>query len=246
MAYCTLEEAWGQDYKSFLSPASLSPDWLEDCRKPMKKQDTKAPPGFSSEKEKRYHYSDLPDHTQDSRVEHFSSPKKLKPINEDEDYDLMVRHDEFNLPMHFESPEALDPGLDDYYKLINSDIDQDTINSYRYPYQDTNYAEEVQFHTGYSKKCHSALPNKTKYHLKKCKHCRNRMKEWLRELGDIVEDIPKEIHQEVIKPTKDHIKQLVPREFRGYVDLLFFIAIGVFLIFVLDTFVRLGKSFSRK
>ena len=250
MAYCTLQEAWGQDYKSFLSPASLSPDWLEQCRQKRQKDSNglNAPSGFSSERDRTFHYSGL-DETTSSLVEQFdggnkglSRPKTLLSRNEDEDSDLLVQHDEFNVPMHFEAPEAIDPGLDDYYKLIDSEYDKDTINSYHYPYQDTNYAEELQL----NHKCATILPNKIKYHLKKCRKCRKRMKEWLSELGELISDIPEKVEKQAIEPITSDIKQLFPSHLRHYIDLIFFIAIGVFLIFVLDTFVRLGKSFSRR
>lgn len=264
MAFCTLEEAWGQDYKSFLSPASLSPDWLQECRREKSGHSGSQtiPTGFSTEHERRFRYSGLDEegtpYTEKncgitSKLEHFKnsvgSPKRLKPVNEDEDFDLMLNHDEFNLPMHFESPEAIDPGLDDYYKLIDSELDKDTLNSYRYPYQDTNYAEELQF----NHKCHAAFPEKAKSHLKKCKYCRKRLKQWLEELGELVSDVKNkavdignDINEDIVQPTKKSIKQLFPDYLRGYIDLIFFIAVGVFLIFVLDTFVRLGKSFSKK
>ena len=266
MAYANLEEVWGQDYKSFLSPASLSPDWMEKCNRDNNRQESKAPSGFSTEHERRFHYSGLDEvgtpytdrycggNNEVSGVEHFSGserqgPKMLTPRNDDEDFDLMLNHNEFNVPMHFESPVAIDPGLDDYYKLVNSEVDRDTLDSYRYPYQDTNYSEEIQ-HGGVStKQCHSMFPAKAKHHLKKCKHCRKQMKEWLQELGGFVGDVtsmPNNINKDIVTPTKEKVKQLFPPHLRGYIDLLFFIAIGIFLIFVLDTFVRLGKSFSKK
>ena len=84
---------------------------------------------------------------------------------------------------------------------------------------------------------------------KKCAKCRKRMKQWLEELGEFigdVQDIPKKVDESIIEPARSEIKQLFPQYLRGYIDLIFFIAIGVFLIFTLDTFVRLGKSFSKK
>jgi len=249
MAYATLEEVWGQDYKSFLSPASLSPDWLEQCKTPTTRNKT-IPTGFSTEHEPRFKYSDLDEDgaPYTEKIEHFASPKRLQPINEDEDYDLLVEGDEFNMPIHYTAPEAADPGLDDYYKLINSEFDKDTINSYKYPYQDTNYNEEVQFIQQHNKKCQSAVPDRAKYHLKKCKQCRKRMKQWLEELGELITDVkelPKDLTDSAIN-TKEKVKHLVPSHLKDIVDLIFFIAIGIFLIFVLDTFVRLGKSFSKR
>jgi hypothetical protein len=251
MAYATLEEAWGQDYKSFLSPASLSPEWLEKCRKPLQRESAIVPNGFSSEREPKFRYSEIDDYgtPYTEKREHFtSSPKRLSPVNEDEDYDLLQEGDEFNMPMKFESPEAIDPGMDDYYKLINSEFDKDTLNSYRYPYQDTNYAEEIQFTEDNNKKCQASLPNRAKYHLQKCKQCRLRLKAWLEEFGEILseaKEIPNDIKSDIMN-TKDKVKQLIPSHLRSIVDLIFFVAIGLFLIFVLDTFVRLGKSFSKR
>lgn len=257
MAYATLEEAWGQDYKSFLSPASLSPDWLEECKKKTKCA-SKAPTGFNTDPEPRFHYSDVnepgtpytekglsaPSPKQSKSVtEHFNNntkPKRLSPKNEDEDYDLMLHHDEFNLPMHFESPEAIDPGLDDYYKLIDSEYNQDTLDSYRYPYQDTNYAEEVQFGDHYLKKAQKA------YKINKSQRIAELLEE-LKELGfDLKSGADNTINTSNTSNKNSGIKSVFPDHLKGYIDLIFFIAVGIFLIFVLDTFVKLGKSFSKR
>lgn len=264
MAYCSLQEAWGQDYKSFLSPASLSPDWLAKNRpqdnpyKPPRCDDegpSKAPSGFNTEPEKRYHLVE-PFHNTGAKTfvsrENLNNRMPQPPSSvpeDDSDLDLMIDHDEFNIPFHMEAPEPTEPGLDDYYKLIDSQHDMDTVHSYHHPRSShDDYTEELQYNELYSKTCHSVFPfpSKTKRHLKKCKHCRSRMKQWLEELGEIanqVQQIPSAVN--IIEPAKDTIKDLVPTQFRGYIDLIFFIALGIFLIFVLDTFVKLGKSFSR-
>ena len=278
MAYCTLEDAWGPDYKSFLSPASLSPDWLSKCRQPSHTRPGNPATGFPSEKERRFHYSDMDE--DGMFLENFSggggcgsggTKKYVKRASHrtppppfggtgtgtsgtgtsgtggtsDEDEDLLLDHDEFNIPLHLEAPEAIDPGMDDYYKLVNSQFDSDTINSYRFPFQDTNYAEEVQFDNLNNRECNKVFPAKVKRHLKKCKYCRKKMKNWLQEFGELIEDTIIDGPKKAIEPVKEGVKQLFPVQFRGYVDLIFFIALGIFLIFVLDTFVRLGKSFRK-
>jgi hypothetical protein len=258
MAFCSLEEAWGQDYKSFLSPASLSPDWLSENRgsyKPPRQncddKPKKAPSGFNTEPERRFHLVENFDG--DGKV-YANNPKRM-PFPPEDDSDLLIDHDEFNIPYHIEAPEPTEPGLDDYYKLIDSQYNMDTIHSYHHPRSaHDDYSEEIQYNELYSKACHSAFPfpSKIKKHLKKCKHCRSRMKGWLEELGEISSDISNDVRKihdnvtkEIIEPAKNTIKELVPSQFRGYIDLIFFIALGIFLIFVLDTFVKLGKSFSR-
>lgn len=267
MAFCSLEEAWGQDYKSFLSPASLSPDWLEKKSKkstvPAKcDNNNKVPSGFNTEHERRYHIvepfqGEHSQHNNHREKRIFSNNSKSLPSPPNEDLDLLIDHDEFNIPYHVEYPEPVEPGLDDYYKLIDSQYDMDTVHSYHHPHSaNDDYTEELQYNELYSKACHSAIPfpMKIKKHLKKCKHCRSRMKQWLEELGEIAtntittgtaSEIPRNVNKNVIEPAKNTVKSLVPAQFRGYIDLIFFIALGIFLIFVLDTFVRLGKSFTK-
>lgn len=232
MAYSTLEEAWGQDYKSFLSPASLSSDWLNGCENTNHNKASSGPPptGYTSYGNQQ---RELLDYDDSPVIEHFNS--------DTDDMDLMLNHDEFNIPLNAYKAPTPDPGLDDYYNLINnSQYDNN-------PFQDNNYAEELQLNN-YTKECDNAFPRRVKFHLKKCVHCRKRLKEWLEELDGLgsTTQMASTMNKKIINTTERDIKSVFPVQFRGYIDLIFFVALGIFLIFVLDTFVRLGKSFTRR
>ena len=217
MAYCTLQEAWGQDYKSFLSPASLSPDWLQNSESP---QDPTTPTRPTT-----------------NNIEQFEGSSH----DDNGDHDLMLDHDEFNLPFQYEiqgvphAPQGNNSDMDDYYKLI--DTQYAPTQSYQVPFEDTNYAEELQLNNITDinpinpKKCHQT--DKVKHHLQKCKNCRQKMKDWLRAFEENVDsDNSKNTF------VKDAIA--LPSKIRAHTDLIFYIAVGIFIIFILDMFVRLG------
>lgn len=218
MAYCTLEEAWGQDYKSFLSPASLTPDWLGNCKEMQK---------IKGEK-----------NVQKQTVEHFTSnTASQKP----KDNDLLIDYDEFNLPLYFDAPKGIDSVDDNYYKLIDNQFQENFENT-----ANTSYLEEDQFGEHYTRECDQAFPLHVKYHLKKCKLCRKRVKSWLDELDADNNNNTSSLAHSLNSTPSNTISTTDLVSKNTYLDLVFFIAIGIFLIFVLDSFVRLGRSFSRR
>ncbi len=216
MAFCTLEEAWGPNYTSFLSSASVAPDWLKS--KERKSSPQRAPSGYS--------------------LDQFKPNTPRPKEKQSPDNDLLLDYDEFNVPMYYDSPSPADHSADEYYKLIDS---QSRSQVSHVEHFDGDYAEEVQYSQDFTRDC-----DRSRKHLKKCKKCRKALRELLDELDGGASNVITKVNDAVVEPAKNEIKQLFPAHLRGYIDLIFFIAIGVFLIFVLDSFVRLGKSFAKR
>lgn len=206
MAYCTLEEAWGGNYKP--SQPKLSVDWVNKPSDAVKRDGV----------DRDHEY-----------IEEFANIN-----NELDDTDILVDHDEFNIPLHtYSSSKPNDTGIDNYYKLID---EQDTDNRDEYfQYQNSDYAIEPQFGKHYTKECEKVFPEHVKYHLKKCKQCRRRLTKWL----GLSETKPKEKHN--IREEKNIHGTVFTDKTQKYFDLIFFISFGVFLIFIFDMFVRLGR-----
>jgi len=268
-AFCSLEEAYGNDYKSFLSPASLEPNWLAQRKQAeiaKAKRWTQTPVGVA---QGTVNYE--PD-----ILEGFeSSPKKSKrDIFENmEDADLLQDYDEFNLPLKIPGKHSKDPrpnadGLDDYYKLIDSQYDIDTINSHRHtfqpgytaggdfetesPYTD-DYTKELgreDFHGGDTLNCRRL--ESLRHHITQCKDCQIKLKKLLNDVegkSDSKDEggMNNGLLSKLIDSTSIQSGNVrTNNPYKAYIELVFFIAIGVFLIFLLDTFVKLGKVFSRR
>lgn len=218
MAFCTLEEAWGPNYTSFLSSASVVPDWLKT--KERKSSPQRAPSGYS--------------------VDQFKPNTPRPKEKASPDNDLLLDYDEFNVPMYYDSPSPADHSVDEYYKLIDGQFPQSSHSS-QIEHFDGDYAEELQYSQDFTPDC-----DRSRKHLKNCKKCRKTLRELLDELEGTTSNVITKVNKSVVEPAKTEIKQLFPSHLRGYIDLIFFIAIGVFLIFVLDSFVRLGKSFAKR
>ena len=240
MAYCTLDEAWGPNYTSFLSPASLSPDWLKSKERSASPPRS-APRGYS----KGHNQND-----DNGIVEGFtgtcgSSQEQRQQKTDQRDDDLLLDYDEFNVPMYYDSPTPKDDSLGEYYKLVNSQSTLASVPSQIEQF-DGGYAEEEQYNSEFTRQCSDLFSSKAHRHLKKCRRCRNQLRELLNDIDGTVDTVVTKVQDNVIEPAKSGIKQLFPAHIRGYIDLVFFIAIGVFLIFVLDSFVRLGKTFAKR
>ncbi len=213
MSFCTLEEAWGPNYTSFLTAASVSPDWLSN------KEHSPTPP-------------------QQRTKESFQCNKPLGNIKQSDDNDLLLDYDEFNLPLSYDSPTPVDNSLNEYYKLIGSQTGGQVEHF------NGNYSEEPQYGYDTRHDCDQYTNTRAKKHLKKCKRCRQLLRELLDELDP--SNVVSTVNDNVVEPAKNGIKSLFPSHLKGYIDLIFFIAIGIFLIFVLDSFVRLGKAFAKR
>ena len=236
MAYCYLEEAWGDNYKSFLSPASITPASLGKCKEMIKikgeskgesKGEIKGEMGEKSKNEK----------SNSDKIEHFASIGT--------DNDLRVDYDEFNLPLHWDAPQGVDTMDDDYYRLINESNEGVGPGDIYETFKSPDYAEENQFSNTFTQECAQAFPTHVQYHLKKCIECRKRIRKLLNDFNDDFnvqtnKQTNEKTNENVIENNTDKIKKFLPKG--PFIDLLVFIAFGVFVIFILDAFVRLGKS----
>ena len=231
MAYCYLEEAWGDNYKSFLSPASITPASLGKCKEMEK---IKGPTNKQSN-------GTQSNESQSDQIEHFASI----------DNDLRVDYDEFNLPLHWDAPQGINTMDDDYYRLINESNEGVGPGDIYETFKSPEYVEENQFNSTFTQECAQAFPTHVQYHLKKCIECRKRIRKLLKDFDNIDNDLNNEktsidktsidktsIEKTSIEKTSIE-KRFLPKG--PFIDLLVFIAFGVFVIFILDAFVRLGK-----
>ncbi len=267
-AFCSLEEAYGNDYKSFLSPASLEPNWLAQRKQEeisKAKRWTQTPVGVAHGS---INYE--PD-----IIEGFESSTKKTKHNthnntlEDalEDADLLQDYDEFNLPLKIPEKHPKDPrpnadGLDDYYRLIDSQYDIDTINTHRHtgytaggdfetesPYTD-NYMKEMKRENFHGDTLNCKRLESLREHILTCRDCQIKLRKMLNNVegkSDTKDDggvnnglLSKLIDSTYTQPISTN------NPYKAYIELVFFIAIGVFLIFLLNTFVKLGKVFSKR
>lgn len=247
-AFCSLEEAYGNDYKSFLSPASLEPNWLAQRKQQeviKARQWTQVPSGAS------FNTNDY-----QPLVESFTD-KTSKP-NEEEDSDLYVTsYDEFNIPFKTaKQPAPVKENFDDYYNLINGQYGDDkpgTHNDTFHPgYTASGDYETESPYTAARPSLGCQRLDSLKDHILRCKECKIKIKKLLDEIegkSDSKDDggltnglLSKLIDSTSINPSSS----TSPNPYKSYIELIFFIAIGVFIIFILDTFVRLGKVFSSK
>lgn len=258
MAFCTLEEAWGNDYKSFLSPASLEPNWL--ARRKQKeihdaKKWTTVPTGIAQ------------GNIQYDQPESTTSLEQFNPMirkRDDDDSDLYQDYDEFNLPLELPGQYSKDPkpsadGIDDYYKLVDSQYDSqydmDTVRSYNHSFQpgynaNGDYETESPYTNSYIKKhryCNRL--DSLKHHIPECKDCQAKLRKILGEIegkSDSKDEggVTENVLSKLIDSTS--LNSIPSSPYKSYIELIFFIAIGVFLIFTLDTFVRLGRVFHKR
>lgn len=269
-AFCSLEEAYGNDYKSSISPASLEPNWLakrkqEEIHQSRRWKET--PSGVA-----RGVINYEPD-----VIENFDGKTKNVESNNDtylEDADLFQDYDEFNLPLklpnsnHSPHPRSDTTDIDDYYKLINNQYDTDTINNYRNnfkpgytaagdyetesPYSDEYTHHQARFHHIEDKSINCKRLDSLKQHISGCKECIIKVKKWLNEIEGKSDNkdeggITNGLLSKLINSTSlDDVKEPATNPYKSYIELLFFIGIGVFIIFILDTFVKLGRVLRRR
>jgi len=163
--------------------------------------------------------------------------KKRKSEQMKPESDLMVQYNEFNVPLRPHSgrdqsepmPSGIEP-FDDYFQLIDDQFaSAEPTDWFR---QDKTYAEETQL--GHND-C-----DIVRMHIKRCRGCRNRLRRLLKqyEEEDEFEEQPKiENFEPVLQPT--------PGLYTQYLDIFFFVAAGIFLIYILDMFLRLGRKLGR-
>lgn len=223
MAYCYLEEAWGADYKSSLSPATLTPDWLNKCKETEKKTTSQLTSQLTSQPNSQ------------PIKEHFTNNHSSNRSSNDDD--LRVDYDEFNLPLHWDAPQGISSMDDDYYRLINNDDNEEIKEQFT-----TNYAEEQQFSETFTRECAQTFPVHVRHHLKKCSECRKRLIKFLNELEYKNDDKEQTEKTSNTEQPANGIKKMFPKQFGPIIDLIVFIAFGIFIIYILDAFVRLGKN----
>jgi hypothetical protein len=265
-AFCSLEEAYGNDYKSFLSPASLEPNWLAQRKQAeiaKAKKWTQTPVGIEQ--------GGL-DYEPDILEGFDPTPKKSKNLfDPQEDADLLQDYDEFNLPLKIPGKHSKDPRpnaeeMDDYYKLIDSQYDIDTINAHRHRFQpgytaggdfetespySEDYSREIQRENFHGDTLNCKRLESLRHHITQCKDCQLKLRKLLNDVegkSDTKDEggmdkgtLAKLIDSTSINSTSEKISN----PYKAYIELIFFIAVGVFLIFILDTFVKLGKVFSK-
>lgn len=129
-------------------------------------------------------------------------------------------------------PKAFDAD-DDYFKLLSDEWLEDTTRyqaQARSPFQPKDYAEEEQQSSSSSSHPHKKGCMDVAKHLDQCEECRTRLENIFRKL----------LHR--AGETKRAVVQATSSKLGGsLIDVLLLVGIGVFVIFVLDAFVKLGR-----
>ena len=150
--------------------------------------------------------------------------------------DLMVQYNEFNIPLRpYSGQDQSAPmpsggkmeGFDDYFQLI--DDQYASVEPTDWFRQDKSYAEETQL--GHND-C-----DIVRMHIKRCRACRNRLRRLLKQYED-EDEFEEQPKIENFEPAVDPKQGLYVK----YLDVFFFVAAGIFLIYVLDMFLRLGRK----
>jgi hypothetical protein len=149
-----------------------------------------------------------------------------------EDGDLLKESfTDYNLPLETKGgpgPQPFD-SEDDYFKILSEDWHRDTARyqaQARSPFQSKDYAEETQI--GANRAGSNACMGVAK-HLDGCKECKTRLEHIFRKLLGSGK-------------TKNRSDQTTNQ----LLNVLLMVGIGVFVIFVLDAFVKLGRYLARE
>jgi len=177
--------------------------------------------------------------------EQFSDPSQNSIFAGNEDQDLLnnellgaSQHDEFNIPLKTASSavpapyKASSSSLDDYYQLLDS-ADNGNGSSGDLDKQLGKYEEEIQYRLKQNNSNGKGSGKETEFckrlikHVRECKLCRAQL---IAEL-ELEEILSLKEEQEVSKNAANV----------DIMDLVLFIAAGIFLIFIMDSFVKIGK-----
>lgn len=162
-------------------------------------------------------------------------PKNYPTPKQQAEKDLLTESfTDYNLPLETNrgpGPQPFD-STSDYFKILTNDWNK-TVSKYqadaRIPFGPKDYsAEEEQL--GHSQNNTDSCINIAK-HIDQCVGCRKRLEDIFRKLFADTTTTPS-----TIKSQKDDL-------FSRLADVLLLVGIGLFVIFVLDGFVKLGRYF---